>query len=1347
MRKGLFVLLLVGMVMVGFLVIVEAVQWKTIEDFQGFEDVSYEYNVSKNVTEVNGSLSIIIDTNHNVTWDDGAIKQLPFSSLNEFHNLFYWFHYDSATFIFSLNSSSDNQTGKFSIHFQAADSEDVKPSKPLHFIINATNDAPEFDFIPEQMQVVEGFEKNFTINATDEEEHYPLFFDYNVVNCSIRKNSFEFNETNCDIGHFLNIENPNVINNNFSSIFSFSGDSNRSYSGNYILNISVRDYGENYACPHDYCDNSTYKQNQTNYMLLELEILDGFEINASNCSAFANEGELYSCNITIYTNSSDFNQTEINFSTIASLNEAQEENYSILNVSWFHGGLVENSSDNILIIPIEFTPDKTNIGNWSIELIVNTAEGMINKTRGLFVNRTTNALPEIEDIPNQAFGVNEDNVGDYWFEVVVFDDDFLIPDKKQGYREVLNISFDISGDGSFSIPNKIVNLSDLNQENKLTNRSNITIYFEPNISHVGNYSVNVTVRDEEGFESSTLFNLSIFFSSPPNWSIDEIYINCTVPAFPENKTFCTYLKNGTNVTTEGFNLNLTDLSNGVIWADYNSSLIFERQGSWPLEDFILSNGNISFVPWKRSVSKYLTGGVWDFTIKASGAGLSSSSRWVINVSNINSPPSIQGLPSSIVTEAGNSTVIPFRVYDYDYLTLTSPERSNKNIFSLDVKNYSSSNILPSIIWGDLDSSDTYRPFNITFTPTNANSGNFTFNLSVTDSYGEMVWKVFNVTVLGKNQEPELINVKNISSAIDRNLLYTFCVKDEEDGSNCFGNTFNENTNFTFSISNLSGSNIFEESFNTSSGELNITFNSSHAGKYKFNLSVMDSGFDELPNKTSSETFWLFVYDVPNITFPLGGQEFQGLKENETFVFNFSANHSVGNNLNYLIYVDNVHSCPFQDNLGCNWVNLSLRKTFSGMGDGENFTWSFTPNFTDETYGLFKNMTIFIYPNDSNLDDAILINSSVDIKLNISHTNAIPTSSTIPQLPGITGSSSPISLDLSNYFEDIDNIDSFYQENLSFMFYRSGGQNLSNIYIGEYLNEGRLARPFLHNSSDWNVNLYSAGNVSEEMYIVATDSVGNFVQSNNFTVTFVEPTPVPEYIDRSSGGSTTTVTKHSSLLIGVPSAVQAGFGDRLEVPISIKNNGEVAVSGISLSGFVRLGDNSVGDVTMSLSKNSIQSLAIGASENLVANVNVDTRRAGRYLGIIYANVSTPKFNQDGQFYIEIEVIPSQNVEEILIFTEKLIVENPECIELRARLEDVRTLRDEGNFEEAIRLAQEIVDSCKKSISQRRKFNFLQDDVSKALIYLFSGLILVFIFVSVFYIYKRVKFNKEVGDEYV
>jgi len=56
---------------------------------------------------------------------------------------------------------------------------------------------------------------------------------------------------------------------------------------------------------------------------------------------------------------------------------------------------------------------------------------------------------------------------------------------------------------------------------------------------------------------------------------------------------------------------------------------------------------------------------------------------------------------------------------------------------------------------------------------------------------------------------------------------------------------------------------------------------------------------------------------------------------------------------YEFYIDSV---DYWNKTDYNYTNFTLIETNSSYGNLTNFSWSFTPNFTDETYGKLKNLT-------------------------------------------------------------------------------------------------------------------------------------------------------------------------------------------------------------------------------------------------------------------------------------------------------------------------------------------------------------------------------------------------------
>jgi len=271
-------------------------------------------------------------------------------------------------------------------------------------------------------------------------------------------------------------------------------------------------------------------------------------------------------------------------------------------------------------------------------------------------------------------------------------------------------------------------------------------------------------------------------------------------------------------------------------------------------------------------------------------------------------------------------------------------------------------------------------------------------------------------------------------------------------------------------------------------------------------------------------------------------------------------------------------------------------------------------------------------------------------------------------------------------------------------------------------------------------------LEESINITANDSLGNYT-ADPFTVTFTAPvtvaTPTP-----SGGGGTRTKLKHYSLKLIVPQDVVISERNYIDIPFSVQNNGQIDFDGISLSSFVEFNNAFTEDVKITLEDDYIEQLKIGQSENFTMRILANTGRAGKYKATIFGNVTSPKFSDWADFYIEIKKANESEAEQILIFTEKLIADNPECLELTELINRAREAFAIGEYSNSLSLAQEAVEACENSIKKGEQVRFAVEGFVKDNFYYISFATLVIFFVGfVFYVYKRVRFNKSGVDEYV
>jgi len=512
-------------------------------------------------------------------------------------------------------------------------------------------------------------------------------------------------------------------------------------------------------------------------------------------------------------------------------------------------------------------------------------------------------------------------------------------------------------------------------------------------------------------------------------------------------------------------------------------------------------------------------------------------------------------------------------------------------------------------------------------------------------------------------------------------------------------------------------------------EFNMSSNESYAGKWKYNVTVTDSG-----GLTDSRVFYLYVYGTPNITAPFSNQTFDWSEGTPTGNLNFSINYSVNDtNLTYLFYLDKIiysNSTTFKyfnqtmispDNLRneTNWI----------WTNESNFSWNFTPSYTDESYGKFKNLTLVVYNSQyPNLND------SINWKVNISHTNQNVTF--ILNISNQSGYiNAGLSLNLSKYFEDADYWDKTINQIINFTISTQANYT-NNIQHGSSFN-------------NWMLKLNSNTPTTEVIKITAHEynstnvSIGN-ATSNWFEVTLKNP-PIKKKVVTVT--VTTTKLKYYAMRIIVPHDIIISNQNFIKIPFSLQNTGAVDLSGINLSSQVLYNNAFSNNVKVSLGKTFIKSLKIGETKNYTMTILADTSKSGRYKATLFANVTSPKFSDWGDFFIDLKKTNETEVEQRLIFTEKLVAENPECLELTELVKRARSAFSAGNLPLALQTANKVSSACKKAIMANEQIRYKPEGFVRKNLYNISFLtLIIFVIGFALYIYKRVRFNKSDIDDY-
>jgi hypothetical protein len=1119
---------------------------------------------------------------------------------------------------------------------------------------------------------------NFTVNATNDA---PVFvglsnqslnaselFVYNV-NVTDEENNipFIFNVSflSCGVSSW---SNRNCSTSSGRQLFNSSQYTFNQTSGTLIINFTPtkNDVGS-YIINFSVTDNSSLG-NKTgsqiiNFTVNNLNSAPYFTYTCNN-ERSANEDSLFTCLI----NASDTDEdTQLSFNS---------------NYAWFlFNGSANSFNVNFNVssnynfsAPIRFTPTDVNVGNWSINITLTDIGTGIGAPKSnstsfwFFVNNTEDSvsLDSISDLTlyeNRTFYVN------------ATDEDLLVT-QKSVKNEILTFASNTSW----------VSVSSYLTAGSST-EARIIINYDYGFVNLGqgNYTIRINVSDTGGNSAYRDFTVQLLGNNPVIWNATMV------------NTFAIYENNRTYLN---FSQNVSDADGDSITFSFSNTTAF------PSFNIDGSTGIINFTSGDEDV------GYHNVTINATDGKINSLKSFNFTVYNINDVPYIENpilqanvinatvdSSSNIACTEDNVTTIYLWLQDNDFNILLGQKSFYNESLTVNLTIQGVNSSLFSFVvdptWNPAIGNRT--KYNAIFTPHKSDIGSYNITINVTDKSNASVILQFNLTVSQINHYPLLMNITNQTAVVNRTFYYRINATDEEDGSS-FGNS-----NFTFKYSMLAGVNIFNlTTFNSTEGVFNITFNSSQGGSYHFNMTVNDSSGLE-----NTKDFWIYVYDAPNITFPGLNSNFN-LLENVSSNLTFSVNHSVQDNLSFKIYIGN-----------------SLKYNLSYYGNNTNFTWQYTPNFTEETYGL-TNLTLIalnsIYP---------YINSSSIWNITINHTNA-PVIFSSHMGDSQADYNNVININLSNYFSDIDHEDSYYNQTVNFTIL----SNSTNSSISSSV-------------SNWTLTLSASSAITELITINAMDlnslnSSLTSAVSNAFQIKFTTPVVTTTPIPSSGGGGGGGASKPLILKIITPEPLSAYSRDKISIPLTLINEGKSSLYDIDLTSLIAMNNTFAKNIDLSFDISHFDKLSVGEQKKVVLTAKINTQKPGLYEVTVNASVKDPKFSDWGKFYLTVKDVNKTDVLEKILFTEEFITENPECIEIKELIDVAKKYYTAQNYTAAMEKTEEALESCKNSISQASLPSLKINFGSELYKYMTFSVLIAFAMGVSYYVYRKIKFRRGLID---
>ena len=1080
----------------------------------------------------------------------------------------------------------------------------------------------------------------YEIITSDEENDFPLTFGIEFLSCNLAPWS---TKPDCELFN----ESDYFIDGDLGVInLSFTPD--KDDVGIYLINFSAVDAG--------------VPSGAITSKIVEFEVVNINEApiltNICDGLSVAVEDTEFNC----YVNATDLD--EVNYLTY------------FANESWFLPfidvitGVSTGFKSGVLV---NFTVDDREVGNWNINISVNDTGSPVmynSSVISFFVGNVDDAV-----ILNDIADVNAYTSNIYAIYVNASDDDLLIPDKSV-YNEIISFESNTSwvSAGVF----------------KVISGSNITtgvITFDPNDSPgIGSYDIGITARDSNGFSFYIkVFTINVINNNRPVWDLGTV----TEYSLTEDVPFVLNLSE-----------NVNDPDGDALTFSFLSDTSF---AGFSLDT---ATGMINFIPSDEDI------GVHFVEINASDSIFSASLTFNFTVFNVNDDPSIVSVVGNNVTIDSSFNLGVFEDDDVDIFVfvrdddIVVPDEQSgffEEVFTIET-GLDGPNMGLFTFVEKLEFPPNEIMFAATFIPRKTDIGNYNISFNVTDLAWSVVRYEVNLSVSEIEHTPELMNLSDQSSTVNRDLYYDINATDLEDG-----NDSTELMTFSYEFLGDGRTDDFivsnENKFNSTSGILNVSFSVLDAGAYHLNISVVDSaGFID------SGDFWIFVYNNPGISFPGLGFVFN-LTEGELSNLSFIANSSGLGNLTYEFYIDDV-----------------VRYSVSNYGNGSKVIWQFTPNFEDETYGVFGNLTLKVF-----IVGFEEMNSSRTWNTNISHANdGVDFIKNIGDKESVYGK--PILINLKEHFSDVDYFDIFYNQTVNFSI--QSDNNSSGISYSVDVN--------------WTLSLEASEVLAEILNITVSDlnlsnNVLTSAVSNNFEIRFTEPIEIQVPQSQPSGGGDDEEKKLVALKIIVPDPTSAKKGARIDLPIEIVNNGFTNLRNINLDSLIALDGVLKEDVIMSFSRSNFESLAVGESEKVVLTVIMPEDKLGLYEITLSAIVSDPEYIDTGKILINVE--EGETIAERILFTEEFLAENPECVELTELVRESESYINVGNFNAAEKKLQIAISGCKEAISQRPLFsraNFrekLQDDLFR---YLLIVTVLAIVLGVVYYFYKRMMLKRALEE---
>ncbi len=604
---------------------------------------------------------------------------------------------------------------------------------------------------------------------------------------------------------------------------------------------------------------------------------------------------------------------------------------------------------------------------------------------------------------------------------------------------------------------------------------------------------------------------------------------------------------------------------------------------------------------------------------------------------------------------------------------------------------------------------------INFTPRQVDVGNYSVNLTVSDPSGGWSGQIVNFTIQDLNSPPNITQVYPYGTPLSNATIYEFYnTTSLPDGT--WLQNISEGTDLLFNHTTTDEEDHsliytwFLDGVNQTAN-ISWTYETGYfsAGRHNVTLSVDD------PYNTTSFTWNVTIMNValPPIfgrkELKLSADFISGNFTNTTLIYPGNITLSTIDGENYTTW--GTYESPVIDlwsddgdgtatslghyilsNITYSTVIPALTEMYLEVRSNDNGTHFVNwTNWTASTnLSTGSNMMAFPGTKDKHIQYRLNYTSQSDSAT--PQLNTIALHYNISNYTITEGSSISAWLDLDDFFINPD-------PDCSDMTFSAGGYTSLSVSIDGSTNVATIA------------STVDSVNSTTTTTVIFTATCGNqTATSNEIPVTIVDAGQTRYITYTSSGGSGSTVLLEVPRLVETtseeflnlnlitPGSVIMYENDTVIAPIKLKNEGNRTVYGVTLSA---TSENP--DVTMTYTVNYFSQIDPGQEEDTNLIITSYTTM-GNYHITVHANISEPDSTDSAQILINSIEKGSYSPEEIntkIAFTRDLLSNNPQCLELNEMLFRAETAVGNEELDEAAELLSIVLENCRFLIAQSQK----------------------------------------------